>query len=239
MASLPSQHPDLALLLADQTRTPIISSASPPDAPKARKEGARKQKDKKAAADTNGDKNGIPDAQPQKPTRQQRADALDDLAATALRARDAAARLGLGTVATDPDLGMTPPDHIVVTYSTGAAVINSFVDPRLEHAKRQQQQQQPQKQQRATDPTTAPSGPGQDTGPENTHQAGTSSDSVTISSSADAENNATSARGPLLVGVVAAPDAQSLPEAQRAAARLERVGQAIQQQLAAMETQTR
>lgn len=48
----------------------------------------------------------------------------------------------------------------------------------------------------------------------------------------DAED-AAGGRTPLLLGLVVAPDAQSLGDARRATARLERVGQAVQQELAA------
>lgn len=240
MAALPRQFPDLAIHLTDQTRTPIVSSASG---------WGRDEEDDDGQ---NGEENAIVTADgatKTKPTRQQRAAALDDLAATALRARDAAARLGLGADmprASDvegPDgssaallaaLGMTPPEHLVVTYSTGSVVIDSFLDPR-----QQRRRQRQQRAQQSGSSLSLPPGQGQGQGQGSGNQVGTNDNGENHGScdidddDDDAAEDAAGGRAPLLLGLVAAPDAQSLGDARRATARLERVGLAVQQELAA------
>lgn len=218
MANLPRQFPDLAIHLTDQARTPIITSS------------AEEHQETQSQSQTQplDDDSVSPTSQavgPQvlpKPSRQQRAQALDDLTATALRARDAAARLGLGAdlpIATtttpgqevDPEastaaliaaLGMTPPEHLVVTYNTGAVVIESFLDG--SHA--------------GNGDINGPNGHGINT--QNGHGNGIGSDR----------------EAPLLVGVVAAPDAQSLGDARRATARLERIGRQVQYEFVAQQS---
>ncbi|CAK7205040.1 hypothetical protein SEUCBS139899_007804 [Sporothrix eucalyptigena] len=226
MAALPRQFPDLAIHLTDHTRTPIVSSASGYGGPDDEDE------------DDNDNNSQTPTGS-SKPTRQQRAAALDDLANTALRARDAAARLGLGadlpraTDAEGPDgssaallaaLGMTPPEHMVVTYSTGAVVIESFLDPRQERRRQRQEQQYRQLQLAQQTQLMSSSSPS---------QAGGSNSNGNGDEAGDDEDDAAAGHAPLLLGLVAAPDAQSLGDARRATARLERVGRAVQQELAA------
>ncbi|CAK7265472.1 hypothetical protein SEPCBS119000_001529 [Sporothrix epigloea] len=219
MAALPREFPDLALHLTDHTRTPIVSSVS----------GYGGDEHLEHSDSSSEFQVAIPSASASsKPTRQQRAAALDDLAATALRARDAAARLGLGadiprvladagdgpessSAALLAALGMTPPEHVVVTYSTGAMLIESFLNP--EQLRRRQLHFSQQTQTRPSS-----SRPG---------MAGNSSDYTS-------ENNGeyeTAGSAPLLLGLVAAPDAHSLGDARRASVRLERVGRAVQQEL--------
>lgn len=246
MAALPRQFPDLAIHLTDQTRTPIVSSASGWGQDEADDEPSQETQ-----IETDG---GVT-----KPTRQQRAAALDDLAATALRARDAAARLGLGadmpqaSDAEGPDgssasllaaLGMTPPEHMVVTYSTGSVVINSFLDPRQQRRRQRQEQQYRQLQQAQQSQINAmasasASGSSQSPGhgqPGNQVETnGLPSDADGDSDIDDEAEDAASGRAPLLLGLVVAPDAQSLGDARRASARLERVGLAVQQELAAQD----
>ncbi|ERT01768.1 hypothetical protein HMPREF1624_00062 [Sporothrix schenckii ATCC 58251] len=240
MAALPRQFPDLAIYLTDQTRTPIVSSASGwgRDEEDGDEDGAN--------ATVNGNENENVNASTSdsatKPTRQQRAAALDDLAATALRARDAAARLGLGadlpqasdaggldgsTASLLAALGLTPPEHMVVTYSTGSVVIDNFLDP-------QQQRRRRHAASGPSGPSTA-SSPGQ--GQEATvNQVGTNGQGETTDLGRDNDaEDAAGGRAPLLVGLVAAPDAQSLGDARQATARLERVGLAVQQELAAQD----
>ncbi|EPE05690.1 hypothetical protein F503_08221 [Ophiostoma piceae UAMH 11346] len=207
MAGLPRQFPDLAIHLTDQARTPIITSSAAEDP------SIQQQEPSLAIVDDSVSPTSHavgPQILP-RPTRQQRAQALDDLTATALRARDAAARLGLGadlpSVGQDLDgpeastaaliaaLGMTPPEHLVVTYNTGAVVIESFLDDR--------------------------------SGNSDTSQ---NKDSDRVNGLGNRDSQA-----PLLVGVVAAPDAQSLGDARRATARLERVGRQVQQELVAQQ----
>ncbi|CAK7219076.1 hypothetical protein SBRCBS47491_003721 [Sporothrix bragantina] len=231
MAALPRQFPDLAIHLTDHTRTPIVSSASG--------YGGDNPEEQDADNNSNDSQAATPTAAgpASKPTRQQRAAALDDLAATALRARDAAARLGLGAdlpqVSADavdgPEsssaallaaLGMTPPEHMVVTYSTGAVLIESFLDPRQQRRRQRQEQQfrQLQQAQQTQISSTAPSQAGQG-----------------ANDAADNDEDEAASRAPLLLGLVAAPDVQSLADARRATARLERVGRAVQQELASQE----
>ncbi|CAK7222788.1 hypothetical protein SCUCBS95973_004955 [Sporothrix curviconia] len=245
MAALPRQFPDLAIHLTDHTRTPIVSSASGHggDEPEER----------------NGSQTATPTASsavpPSKPTRQQRAAALDDLAATALRARDAAARLGLGAdlpqvVADAGDgpesssaallaaLGMTPPEHMVVTYSTGAVLIESFLDPRQQRRRQRQEQQFRQlRQAQQTQMASASASPSSQVGQGNNNDnkiAGAGGGGDDADDDDDEEDEAAGC-APLLLGLVAAPDAQSLCDARRATARLERVGRAVQQELASQE----
>ncbi|CAK7239783.1 MAG: hypothetical protein STHCBS139747_001218 [Sporothrix thermara] len=245
MAALPHQFPDLAIHLTDHTRTPIVSSASGYGGTDEEAEEHGHGTDR-----TSNSSNKNPQtATTSKPTRQQRAAALDDLAATALRARDAAARLGLGAdlpqVSTDaadgPEsssaallaaLGMTPPEHMVVTYSTGAIVIESFLDPRQQRRRQRQEQQYRQLQQAQQSQISALSassqvGQGSNDAADNGYDNGNKEEDEE-----DDDDNDAIGRAPLLLGLVAAPDAQSLGNARRATARLERVGRAVQQELA-------
>ncbi|KAL1903204.1 hypothetical protein Sste5346_000489 [Sporothrix stenoceras] len=233
MAALPRQFPDLAIHLTDQTRTPIVSSASG----WGRDEEEDEEEEQHAVVTADG-------TTKIKPTRQQRAAALDDLATTALRSRDAAARLGLGadmpraSDAEGPDgssaallaaLGMTPPEHMVVTYSTGSVVIDSFLDPRQQRRRQRQQTQ-------ISGASSLSPGQGQGQGQGSGNQVGTNGNGDNDNNSDIDDNDAEDAAGgraPLLLGLVAAPDAQSLGDARRATARLERVGLAVQQELAA------
>ncbi|CAK7274015.1 hypothetical protein SEPCBS57363_005945 [Sporothrix epigloea] len=230
MASLPHEFPDLAIHLTDNTRTPIVSSVSGyGDESPQHSEGSS---DIQAATPTST-------SAPPKPTRQQRAAALDDLAATALRARDAAARLGLGAdlprVSADagngPErssaallaaLGMTPPEHVVVTYSTGAVLIESFLNPRQQQRRHQRQEQQYRQLQFAQQSQFISSS--------QAGLAGNNSNNIPENEEYEATGGA-----PLLLGLVAAPDAHSLSDARRATARLNRVGRAVQQELALQE----
>ncbi|KIH88050.1 hypothetical protein SPBR_07787 [Sporothrix brasiliensis 5110] len=246
MAALPRQFPDLAIYLTDQTRTPIVSSASG--------WGRDEEDDDEDGADAtvngNENENATVNASTSdsatKPTRQQRAAALDDLAATALRARDAAARLGLGadlpqasdaggldgsTASLLAALGLTPPEHMVVTYSTGSVVIDNFLDPR------QQQQQRRRRRHAASGPSGSSTGSSPGQGQEATvNQVGTHGQGETTDLGRDNDaEDAAGGRAPVLVGLVVAPDAQSLGDARRATARLERVGLAVQQELAAQD----
>ncbi|CAK7566258.1 MAG: hypothetical protein SEPTF4163_004196 [Sporothrix epigloea] len=231
MASLPHEFPDLAIHLTDNTRTPIVSSVSGyGDESLDHGEGSS---DTQAATPTSSG--------PSRPTRQQRAAALDDLAATALRARDAAARLGLGAdlprVSADAGdgferssaallaaLGMTPPEHIVVTYSTGAVLIESFLNPRQQQRRHQRQEQQ-YRQLEFTQQSPFIS---------SSSQAGMA-DNHSSNIPGNEEEYETFGGAPLLLGLVAAPDAHSLSDARRASARLNRVGRAVQQELALQE----
>lgn len=222
MAALPLQYPDLALYLADESSTPIISSAGSALALHEEEEEEEELQEHNEAVH-----GAAVDSTNQKPpSRRQRAAALDALTGTALRAREAAARLGLGLDYADTDAdaqqrrartamsamaawGMTPPEHVVVTYNTGAVLVESFLDPH---------QQQPVHLASAQTPPQTTSSAADFQEPDLYTYADENGDSVGHAANC----------GPLLVGLVVAPGEQSMRDARRATAQLQRIGRAVQ-----------
>ncbi|EFX01180.1 hypothetical protein CMQ_6122 [Grosmannia clavigera kw1407] len=254
MAALPLQYPDLAIYLADETNIPIISSAG------LGLYGEREEGDDDDDNSDSGSGAATPADTRQRPSRRQRAEALDDLTTTAFRARDAAARLGLGLDCLDPEpgmpsltddamaaWGMTPPEHVVVTYESGAVLIESFLDPlqqqRLQRMQRQQQLQQMRQLQQlqvqqphrtlradlALRSTPSPTERLSESGSPFYSPQGP----IDIHDYADDDDDDENGGGPLLVGLVLAPGEQSLRDARRATGRLQRIGHAVQQDWAA------
>ncbi|OAA59113.1 hypothetical protein SPI_06315 [Niveomyces insectorum RCEF 264] len=266
-AALPRQFPALALHLTDPARTPILSSAAPAE-----------EDDNPSHEDHIGDHNSNNNTTlPRRPTRLQRAAALDAMAATAFRARSTAARLGLGVPDEDKedqdeddedeDRGerdghnedgqtskvddkedddfLTPPDHLVVTYNTGAVVLAQFLDPRDNNTTRQRPR--PGEDHQAPPGQPGPSGvsagppAGRDRGRQQQQRANRknaqndANHAATATAAADSDTNG----APWLLSLVAAPDAQALGSARRAAVRLARGGRAVQQELTVDDHQPR
>ncbi|KAI1808165.1 hypothetical protein F4811DRAFT_339393 [Daldinia bambusicola] len=227
MANLPSKHPHLSLHLTDRALTPLITSASqspsfPPPSPS---------------------------SSPPPPSR---LEALTSLSHAALSAHESASRLGLGlplrVMVEHADAGpvllqsfLRADTSPLSTASTMASASNTAtgaptaaeLDP--EHQRRNQHGYpngdagagpstsavEHRLQQLQLSPSDAVDGT-----PESALEDGTAS------ASASASANANANAPPMLISVVVAPSADEARDARRAAARLERVGRAIQAQWA-------
>jgi hypothetical protein len=221
MAHLPSHYPSLALHLSDRALTPIISSSA-------------------------GSGPGAPDDRDH-----DRLPALTALTSTALAAHDAAQRLDLGS-----------PLRLVVEFAdAGPVVLSAFLDPPTAAYGGNNAAAVSAVPATAGDEAGGPSAaiaadadavvngtePFAGTGarmPHNSPYTSTQrpSRAELLSELAPAAGHggggpspAAADGPPMLLGVVVAPDADHWGEARRAAARLERVGRAMQAALAAEE----
>ncbi|EOO02904.1 hypothetical protein UCRPA7_1600 [Phaeoacremonium minimum UCRPA7] len=231
MASLPAQHPRLALHLTDRALTPIISSGNPTTSHSSSSQSQSQQQKQKQQQ------------------QQQQLAALSALSTTALTAYDAAKRLDMGSpLRVVVEHGPVAPTDDHGDGGGGPLVLQSFMCPMSLALGPTGRGRRGSDSDGSLDTAVTPTegGGGGGSGGAHTPEAGASA--VNGTSSRGAEGSSRQVLGsaviddeddeddeddganhpPMLIGVVVAPGADDASEARRAAGRLERLARVFQ-----------
>ena len=230
MASLPAQHPRLALHLTDRALTPIISSGNPTTSHSSSSPSQSQQ-------------------QKQKQQQQQQLAALSALSTTALTAYDAAKRLDMGSpLRVVVEHGPVAPADDHGDGGGGPLVLQSFMCPMSLALGPTGRGRRGSDSDGSLDTAVTPTeGGGGGGGGAHTPEAGASAANGTSSRGADGSSRQVLGSAviddedddeddeddganhpPMLIGVVVAPGADDASEARRAAGRLERLARVFQ-----------